>query len=112
MSYHLIDFLNVVVRVIFVLNRIEFVVIFSALILDGQETEWTSHKLKSGDLYYYNYKTKESAWIKPENFEASNTQLTKEEVQVRYIVFQPVDISYASLMKQMIVFKCLETTNH
>ncbi|XP_071844396.1 ras GTPase-activating-like protein IQGAP1 isoform X4 [Apostichopus japonicus] len=48
---------------------------------EGQETEWTSHRLKGGDTYYYNYKTQDSAWIEPENFEASNNQLTKEDIQ-------------------------------
>lgn len=48
---------------------------------EGQETDWTSHRLKDGDTYYFNYKTMESAWIEPENFEASNTQLSKEEIQ-------------------------------
>ncbi|XP_072038418.1 ras GTPase-activating-like protein IQGAP1 isoform X2 [Amphiura filiformis] len=47
----------------------------------GSPTSWVSHQLKNGMLFYFNLDTMESRWLEPEEFESSNSQLSKPEVQ-------------------------------
>lgn len=47
-------------------------------------SDWVQHWVKGGHNYYYNLKTKEGTWVEPESFQTNNTQLNKEDIQVRY----------------------------
>ncbi|XP_038071617.1 ras GTPase-activating-like protein IQGAP1 isoform X2 [Patiria miniata] len=39
------------------------------------------HKLRDGSSFYFNFLTMESSWMEPEDFNDSNLQLNKEEIQ-------------------------------
>jgi hypothetical protein len=41
------------------------------------------HWVKGGHNYYYNTQTGEGTWLEPEEFLQNNTQLNKDEIQVR-----------------------------
>ncbi len=46
-------------------------------------SEWVKHWVKGGHNYYYNLSTREGTWVEPESFQQNNTQLNKEDIQVR-----------------------------
>jgi len=43
---------------------------------------WSEYRTKDGNTYYYNGKTDQSQWEKPENFTGSSHELTRDEIQV------------------------------
>ena len=56
-------------------------------------SEWVKHWVKGGHNYYYNLQTNEGTWVEPEGFLQNNTQLNKDDIQVR----PPLQLSSASL---------------
>lgn len=46
-------------------------------------SDWVQHWVKGGHKYFYNLQTKEGTWVQPEDFVQNNTQLNKEDIQVR-----------------------------
>ena len=51
--------------------------------LGDNGSEWMKHWVKGGHNYYYNTQTGEGTWLEPEDFLQNNTQLNKDEIQVR-----------------------------
>lgn len=47
----------------------------------GDGGDWTCHRTKEGDDFYFNLATMESSWVQPPDYSPSNTQLSKEEIQ-------------------------------
>ena len=44
---------------------------------------WNEYRTKEGHTYYYNGKTDQSQWEKPDNFTGTSHELTRDEIQVR-----------------------------
>ena len=53
-------------------------------LLVGADTDegWTEYRTKDGHTYYYNGKTDQSQWGKPDNFTGTSHELTRDEIQV------------------------------
>lgn len=51
--------------------------------LGDNGSEWMQHWVKGGYNYYYNLKTREGTWEEPTGFIQNNTQLNKDEIQVK-----------------------------
>ena len=50
----------------------------------GADTDegWNNYRTKDGHIYYYNGKTGQSQWEKPDNFTGTSHELTRDEIQV------------------------------
>ena len=47
-----------------------------------QDEGWCDYRTKDGHIYYYNGKTGQSQWEKPENFLGTSHELNRDEIQV------------------------------
>lgn len=45
---------------------------------------WSEYRTKDGHTYYYNGKTGQSQWEKPDNYTGTSHELTRDEIQVRH----------------------------
>lgn len=57
------------------------------LLLGGNGSEWVKHWVRGGYHYYHNLRTKEGGWDEPTEFVQNDTQLSREEIQVEYMLF-------------------------
>ena len=49
----------------------------------GEESEgWVEHRTREGHAFYYNWKSEQSQWEKPENLPEQSSHLRREEIQV------------------------------
>ena len=50
----------------------------------GADTDegWNDYRTKDGHIYYYNGKTGQSQWEKPDDFTGTSHELTRDEIQV------------------------------
>ena len=60
-------------------------------------SEWMKHWVKGGHNYYYNTQTGEGTWVEPAEFLQNNTQLNKDEIQVR--LSSPPDAQHFFVVK-------------
>lgn len=70
-------------RHLFAFNMLPF------LLLGGSGSEWVRHWVRGGYHYYHNLRTKEGGWDEPTEFVQNDTQLSREEIQVKYTLFFP-----------------------
>ena len=57
--------------------------IFLRLIVGADADEgWKDYRTKDGHIYYYNGKTSQSQWEKPDDFTGTSHDLTRDEIQV------------------------------
>lgn len=57
------------------------------LLSGGNGSEWVKHWVRGGYHYYHNLRTKEGGWDEPTEFVQNDTQLSREEIQVKYKLF-------------------------
>ena len=43
---------------------------------------WAEHRTRGGHAFYYNWKSEQSQWEKPENLPEQSSHLRREEIQV------------------------------
>ena len=50
----------------------------------GADTDegWSEYRTKDGHTYYYNGKTDQLQWVKPDDFTRTSRELTRDEMQV------------------------------
>ena len=58
---------------------------------------WTEHRTREGHSFYYNWKSGESQWGRPEELPEQNAQLSRDEIQVcTYISLPPLPLFFFS----------------
>lgn len=57
------------------------------LLLGGSGSERVKHWVRGGCHHYHNLRTREGGWDEPTEFVQHDTQLSREEMQVKYVLF-------------------------
>ena len=66
---------------------IKFILFYTPCVLYlvvGTDTDegWSEYHTKDGHAYYYNSKTDQSQWEKPDKFTGTSHEITRNEIQV------------------------------
>lgn len=57
------------------------------LLSGGSGSERVKHWVRGGCHHYHNVRTREGGWDEPTEFVQNDTQLSREEMQVKYVLF-------------------------
>ena len=56
---------------------------FCLVVGPDSDEGWSEYRTKEGYIYYYNGKTGQSQWEKPDNYSGTSHELSRDEIQVR-----------------------------